>query len=315
MATPYVTPAMIVNAPTGIAWSIIPFPKASTEAQLAEQTNICWRATAIVDGYVNQVFRATVDNEVAQGPNYYVTIDNNTGQVRWILTRSPVTQILAVQTAPNVLPPTWTQVTSGAWRIETPVLGVYDSYTSSGSGGSGGQTIYVGAGWGSWALGRNGYLMAASYLNGWPHAGLIESASASASSLYVDDVTGMAGATVTVYDGADTEVVQVTSVTAANNTTLPNGGGTVPAGPGTLNLATATTFAHAGGMPASVVVSALPGDVMWATILAATVQALESGIQAVTIQNLPGSNTVGGHGVEALEIQYQQILQPYRRVV
>lgn len=315
MATPYVTPAMIVNAPTGIAWSIIPFPKASTEAQLAEQTNICWRATAMVDGYVNQVFRSTIDNEVQQGPNYYITVDNNTGQIRWILTRSPVTEILAVQTSPNTLPPQWTQVTQGQWRIDQPVLGVYGSYASGGSGGSGGQTIYVGAGWGGWWLGRNGYLVAASYLNGWPHAGLLESASASTTSLYVDDVTGMAGATVTIYDGADTETAQVVSVSAVSNTTLPNGGGSVPAGPGTLTLASATTFAHAGGNPASVVVSALPGDVLWATILASTVQALESGITAVTIQNLPGSQTVGGHGIDALEIQYQEILRPYRRVI
>jgi hypothetical protein len=268
-----------------------------------------------VDGFVNQVFRATIDNEVQQGPNYYITIDNNTGQLRWILTRSPVTQILAAQTSPNVLPPQWTQVTSGQWRIDTPVLGVYDSYTSSGSGGSGGQTIYLGAGWGSWALGRNGYLAACSYLNGWPHAGLIESASSSSTSLYVDDVTGMAGATVTVYDGASTEVVQVTSVTANADTTLPNGGGTAPAGPGTITLASPTLFAHTGSVPAQVVVSALPGDVLWAAILASTVQALESGITAVTIQNLPGSQTVGGHGIDALTLEYQQILQPYKRVI
>jgi|SRR6185437_7752657 hypothetical protein len=315
MATPYITPAMLNNAPTGIAWNIIPFPKATSEQQLAEQMNICWRATAIIDGYVNQVFRSTIDNEVQQGPNYYVTIDNNTAQLRWILTRSPVTEILAVQTSPNTLPPQWNQVTSGQWRIDQPVLGVYGSYTSGGSGGSGGQTIYVGAGWGSWALGRNGYLVAASYLNGWPHAGLLESAAASATSLFVDDVTGMAGATVMVYDGSSTEAVQVTSVTANTNTTLPNGGGTAPAGPGLINLATPTSFAHTGANPAAVVVSALPGDVLWATVLASTVQALESGITAVTIQNLPGSQTVGGHGVEALTLSYEAILRPYKRVI
>lgn len=315
MATPYVTPNMITNAPTGISWGIIPFPKATAQEQLAEQTNICWRATAIVDGFVNQVFRSTIDNEVQQGPNYYATVDNNTGQVRWILTRSPVTQVLAVQTSPNVLPPQWTQVTSGQWRVETPVLGVYGSYASGGSGGSGGQTIYVGAGWGSWALGRNGYLLAASYLNGWPHAGLIESAPASSSTLYVDDVTGMAGATVMVYDGALTEAVQVVSASAVNPVTLPNGGGVAQAGPGTITLAAPTQFAHIGTNPAEVVVSALPGDVLWATVLASTVQALESGITAVTIQNLPGSQTVGGHGVDALTMEYENILRPYKRVI
>jgi hypothetical protein len=315
MATPYVTPAMITNAPTGIAWSIIPFPKATTEQQFAEQTNICHRATSMVDGWVNQTFRCTIDNEVQQGPNYYITIDNNTGQIRWILQRWPVTEILAVQTAPNVLPPTWTQVTSGQWRIDMPVLGVYGSYTAGGSGGSGGQTIYIGAGWGGWWLGRNGFLVAASYLNGWPHAGLIESCEVGATSLYVDDVTGMTGATVTIYDGASTETVSVTSVSAVTSTVLPNSGGTAAAGPGTLTLAAGTLFAHTGSTPASVVVTSIPGDVLWATILAATVQALESGIQATTIQNLPGSTTVGGHGTDALTLEYQRILQPFKRVI
>jgi hypothetical protein len=315
MATPYITPAMLNNAPTGIAWSIIPFPKATTEQQQAEQMNICWRSTAIVDGYVNQVFRSTIDNEVQQGPNYYITIDNNTGQIRWVLTRSPVTEILAVQVSPNTLPPQWTQVTSGQWRVDQPVLGVYGSYTSGGSGGSGGQTIYIGAGWGGWALGRNGYLVASSYLNGWPHAGLIESAVSGVTSLVVDDVTGMAGATVMVYDGSYTESVQVVSVTANTNTTLPNGGGSAPAGPGTVTLASPTLFPHMGGNPASVVVSGLPGDVIWASVLASTAQALESGITAVTIQNLPGSQTVGGHGIEALTLEYQKILNPYKRVI
>jgi len=290
-------------------------PKATMEQQLAEQTNICHRATAMVNGYVNQIFRATIDTETSQGPNYYITIDNSTGQVRWILERWPVTQILAAQFAFNTLPPQWSPVTAGAWRIDSPVLGTYGSYTAASSGGSGGQTVYLGAGTASWMNGRNGFLLSCTYLNGWPHAGLTESCTVGSTSLFVDDVTGFAGATAMMYDGTSTETVKVTSVSAVTMETLPNGGGTAPAGPGTLTLATGTTFAHAGSSPAQVVVSALPADVIWAAALACTVQALESGIQAVTIQNLPGSNTVGGHGVAALEAEYKQILNPYRRVI
>lgn len=315
MATPYITPLMLNSAPTGVSWDLIPFPGATSEEQYEEQYNVCTRATKMIDGATNQIFRATIDSEENQGPNYYVTIDNSTQQLRWILTRWPVTQILAAQVSANVLPPKWTQVTNGQWRIATPPLDTYGSYLPGGSGGSGGQTIYLGSGWGSWAQGRNGYLVACSYVNGWPHAGITANATAGASTLSVDNVTGFAGANASIHDGASTEEISVTSVTATTPLVLPNGGGTAASGPGTLTLASPLQFSHEGGSPPGVVVSSIPADVLWATILAATVQALESGINAITIQNVHGSQTVGGHGTAALETEWRQIVKPYKRVI
>lgn len=294
---------------------MIPWPQATTQEQYEEQYNVCVRATKMVDGHTNQVFRATIDSEEAQGPNYYVTIDNSTGQLRWILTRWPVTQILAAQVAPNTLPPTWVQVPSGNWRIDTPVLGTYGSYLSGGSGGSGGQTIYLGAGYGSWGLGRNGYLVACSYMNGWPHAGITQDIAVGSSTIHVDNVTGFAGAAAFIYDGASSEEVYISSVTANAMVVLPNGGGLAPAGPGTVTLSAPTQFSHIGGAPPGVVISSIPADVIWATMLAATVQALESGINAITIQNVSGSQTVGGHGVEQLDQEWRRIVEPYKRVI
>lgn len=306
---------MLNSAPTGVSWEILPWPQATTTEQYEEQYNICVRATKMVDGYTNQVFRSTIDSEEQQGPNYYITVDNNTGQVRWILTRWPVTQILAAQVSSNVLPPSWTAVASGNWRIATPMLGTYGSYLSGGSGGSGGQTIYLGAGYGGGQNGRNGFLFACSYMNGWPHAGIVESATAGATTLYVDNVTGFAGATAFIYDGASSEEVSISSVVANSNLILPNNGGTAPAGPGTVTLASPLEFNHTGGAPPGVVISAIPADVIWATILAATTQALESGINAITIQNVSGSQTVGGHGVEQLDQEWKSIVAPYKRVI
>jgi hypothetical protein len=316
VATPYVTPGMITNAPTGISWSIIPFPKSTSSQQFAEQTNICWRATQIVDGYVNQVFRSTIDNEQRSGPgDFRVNVEQDTGVVRWILTRSPVTEILAVQTASAAMfPRQWTQVPSGMWDIEVPLIGVYGSYVSGGSGAAGGQAILIAPGYAGWGLGRQGYRLATSYLNGWPHAGLMADATAGASTLTVDDVTGMAGATVFIYDGASTERVHVNSVTANADVTLPNGAAPHP-------LARDDHALHApgvqspGGNPATVTVSAIPTDVLWATVLAATTQALDAGITSVSIQNLPGSETVGGHGIQELITHYELLLEPYKRVI
>ena len=44
-----------------------------------EMWNMCGRATARVDGYVNQVLRATVDTELLYGPDYRVTVGPASG--------------------------------------------------------------------------------------------------------------------------------------------------------------------------------------------------------------------------------------------
>lgn len=309
LSTPYVTPAMITNAPTGIAWAIIPFPKSTSQQQYAEQLNICRRATSIVNGYCNQVLRATVDTEVQNGPDYRVTIENGTGNARVILQRWPVTSILQVAVSANAFPRQYTTVPGNWYDIENPILGVYGS-TAPSSAGEGGQSILIGPGYINWGLGRRGYVASVTYENGWPHAGTTASSLAGASTLAVDDVTSFTGASAEVFDGASSETVHVTSVTANTPQPLPYGG-TVPAGPGTLTLASPLTYAHTSG----IVVSSFPQDILWATILAATTQALESGINSITIQNVNGSQTVGGHGIEELITDYEVILEPFRRVI
>lgn len=317
MATPYITPSILTSAPTGVAWSIIPMPKATTDQQFAEQTNICHRATTMIDGFVNQTLRATVDTEQRSGPgDFRINIEQATGNVRWILSRWPITQILAVQTSGNAaFPRQWTQAPAGFWDVENPIIGVYGSYVAGGSGGTGGQSIITAPGLASWRLGRNGYRFSCTYINGWPHAGITVSAAAGSSTLQVDDVTGFTGASAQIYDGASTETVHVTSVTANTPLVLPNGGGTAQAGPGTLTLSAPLVFAHTGSVPTSIVISSLPSDVLWATILAAMSQALESGITSVSIQNITGSQTAGGHGISDLHLQWESIMEPFRRVI
>jgi hypothetical protein len=310
--TPYITPQLLNNAPTGIAWSIIPFPKATTAAQLAEQTNICWRATSMVDGYCNQVLRATVDNEALTGPgSYRVMIQNATGNARVILRRWPVTQILAVQVSPNaVFPRQWTTVTTGFYDIENPILGLYAN-TAPTSSADGGQSILIAPGWVSRTLGRDGWRILTSYTNGWPHTSLTAPVLANATTLPVDDVTGWTGASGFIYDGANTESISVTTATATTPLVLPNNVGTAQTGPGTLTLASPIANAHAAGS----IVSSLPGSIMQATILAAMVQALDSGITSISIQNIPGSQTTGGHGIVELQTNYELLLEPYRRLI
>lgn len=312
MATPYVTVEALLNAPTGVSWSIIPQPRADTQSMRAEVTNMTWRATSMVDSYCNQVLRATVDNEQLTGPGSpRVGIEPGSRNGVLIMRRWPVIQVLAIQTARNnTFPRAWSTIPAGMYEPAHPLIN-QETDSASATMPDGAQKILVAPDFIDWRYGRNGYRVLTSYTNGWPHTSLTGSATAGATTLAVDDVTGWAGASGFVYDGLTTETVTVTSVAAATPLTLPNGVGTAQTGPGTLTLSTGLSYAHAPG----VMVSALPANVIWATVLAAACQALESGIDAITIQNLPGSQTVGGHGVQDLEKQWQELLCPYRRVI
>lgn len=310
--TSYITPAMLLNAPTGVAWSLIPEPKSGgTAAQWAEVTNICWRATSIVDTYCNQVLRATVDNEVLTGPgSARFGVQPGTGNSLLVMRRWPVINVLAVQLARNTFPRVWSTVPAGQYEPQRPLINQFTD-SASATMPDGGSGIVLARGWVDRCYGRNGYQAWVSYANGWPHTSLTAAASAGATTVQVDDVTGWPGAAGFVYDGAETESMAGLSVAASSPLQLPNGVGTAQAGPGTLTLAAPLTYPH----PAGTVVSALPANVLWATVLAAAAQALESGITSVTIQNVSGSSASSGHGVSDLTTEYEVLLDPFRRIV
>lgn len=312
MATPYITVPMLLNAPTGVAWSLIPEPKSGgTPAQIAEVTNLCWRATSIVDTYCNQVLRATVDNEFLVGPGLpRVGVQRDTCNGMLVMRRWPVTQVLAIQTAlSRSFPRVWSTVPAGQYEVEHPLI---NQYTDSASATlpDGGSQVTVAPGYITDRYGRGGQRILVSYTNGWPHASLTAAATAGATTVSVDDVTGFAGASAFAYDGAQTEPVAVTAVSATTPMQLPNGAGTAQTGPGTVTLSAPLANAHAAGT----VVSALPANVLWATVLAAAAQALESGITSVSIQSLPGAESSSGHGVSELTTEYEVLLEPFRRI-
>ncbi len=320
VGTPYITPAMLIAAPTGAPWNVVPWPKATDPQKLAEQTNVCWRATSMVDTYVNQVLRATVDTEQLYGPrNSRVGVQRGTGNGLLVMRRWPITQVLAIQVSPNQCwPRQWSTVPSDRYEIEHPLINTL-SDTASATGPDGGMSIVIapdqlgtgapnGFGWG---YGSGGLAFQVSYVNGWPHTSLTEPADEGATTITVDDVTGWTGASGFVYDGAETETMSGLSVSATNPLVLPNGVGTAQSGPGTATLSSPLASAHAAG----VVVSALPANVLWAVALAATSQVLESGMTSISAQNLSGSMSTGGKGAADLVAQYKSLLDPFKRVV
>ena len=312
MSTPYIVPSVLNDAPTGCAWTIIPEPGASDAATAAEQLNICIRATSIVDTFCNQVLRATVDNEPLTGPGApRVGIEPGSGNGLLCMRRWPVIDVLAIQIAQNkTWPRVWAPVPAGLYEPQSPLINQLADAAAA-TAPDGGSMIVVAPQYINWDFGRNSQRIMVSYTNGWPHTSLTVAATGGASIIDVDDVTGWAGASGFAYDGSDTESVSVLSVEANSPVALPNGVGTAQSGPGTLTLSAPLGFGHAAG----VLVSALPANVMQATILVAAAQALESGIESITIQAMPGTQVSSAQGSAGLVATYKDFLQPYRRIV
>lgn len=303
--TPYVTPGPALDQqPAGVDWTSIPASSTATQAQkTAALVGICMSATSQADGYGNTPLRGLVDTEEVSGPDYRVTIQQATGNVRIILSRWPVVNIASISVSPNIFPRQWQTVPAGNYGVEHPVISLYGTNVPSGAGG-GGQSILLGGGYASWGSGRNGFVVKVTYNTGWPHTSLTAAASVNDTTLTVDDCTGWApftagapGASGIIYDGANQETVKVTSAS-------------VTAGPGTLTLSSPLLFTHT----ASAMVSAMPADIPWATALYAGADALTRGATATVLRASPGG-AGGPTGADELRLAADLILAPFRRTI
>ncbi len=303
---------MLQRAPTGIPWDMIPAPNATAAEQQAEQLNICWRATNDVDRTCNQPLRATLDVEEEIGPDYRITVHANAATL--LASRWPVIQIIGGQWSPaSSFPPVWTPIPASAIRARTQLIGTFGT-SAPGAAGAGPSEIEISRAYLPSFGGRDTLRLQVAYLNGWPHAGITDAVAAGALSVPVDDVTGMAGASVFLYDDASTEVVQVASVAAANPVNWPPDAAvpvSVPTGPGTLTLLAPTQFEHTAG----VVISALPQDISLATINLAAAQVLDAGASSLQMGSLAGSQVTTSGGASSLRAQAQLTLRDYARII
>jgi hypothetical protein len=302
--TPYVTPAILTNAPTGIAWSTIPSIRADADAKLAEVWNICNRATSMVNATCNNILRSTIDTETQYGPDYRVTINRSTWVTRMLLSRYPVTEVLSGQvSAASTFPPQYVSVAADQFLIENPPIGLFGSTVPSGAG-DGGQAIMIAPGFVSWQNGRNGFRIQVTYVNGWPHGQLTAPVTSGSASLVVNDCTGWGpppggtdGASGIIYDGTNQETVVCTAASAIS-------------GPGTLTLASPVAYTHG----TDTVISALPGQVMQAAILFAVSEALIRGATATTIMTISGTGEpMANQDHRTMECHARDLCRPYRR--
>jgi hypothetical protein len=315
-----------MQAPTGVAWTILPEPGSSLGEQQAVATSICWRATSMIDTDARQVLRATIDNEALTGPgSARFGFQQGSGLALLYMRRWPVTEVLGIQMSWNrSFPRIWSTVAAGQYDVNHPLINMAAD-TASATAPDGGSSILVNpralypppAGGSIYAPAwnrqppRNSLRLIVSYLNGWPHTSLTEDADEGDTSISVDDVTGWTGAAGFAYDGASTEPMSATAVSANMPVNLPNNIGTAQAGPGTLTLSSPLNFSHAAGT----LVSSLPASLMQAAILACAIQAMDAGIESISVQTTSGSTTTGGNGIDDLRKMYWQFLNAFIRVI
>jgi len=303
---------MLISAPTGISWKTIPGPQASAAAQLAEQFNMCLRATHAVEAYCNQTLRATIDLQTESGPSRRLTVDGNTGVARLTTNNWPVLAVVSAQVGyAGSFPRVWAPLDSNQYDVdEAPPVNTGSAVPAGSAQGS--NAILLAPGMVNWSAGRRSMRVSVQYLNGWPHCGLMTGYAAGVNALHVDDVTGFGLGQIQpgIYEGAFSEIVTVTSCTADNGSV-----GLAMNGPGTLHLAAATQFAHAGPVDgiATALVTTMPLVVQRATILLAVHEALVRGSSATTVPRQPGIVIHGGGS--DLDLNAFELLLPFRRVI
>ena len=276
--TPYINPPLLLSAATGISWSTIPNRQATPEQQLAEQYNLCQRASGFVDTAADQVLRATITTEQLKGPGSPRFEIDGIGNATVLLSRSPILQVLGGQVAPAMPPLQWTTIPANMWVINSPPLRLYGT-SVPGDAGEWGQIVTLGGGYVSTWGGRGNCFLQVEYVNGWPHTSLTAIGNPGDTVLQVDDCTGWAppagltqGAAGVVYDPSVNSAQETAVVTAAS----------VASGPGTLTITPALTWEHQQG----IVFSAMPSQVFWSAIIFSVGQALTRGATATTVQTI-----------------------------
>lgn len=272
----------------------------------------------MIDSYCNQVLRATFATQQVVGPGRRLSVNPNTGVVRVQLDQWPVLAVVdASYVLNNSFPRTYNAIPNDFIDLE------YLDATVTGSPIVGGNAVgptamiispnYVS---GFWGVG--GYRAKVQYVAGFPHAGLTDDVEVSDMTLTVDDVSGYGVATITtpigatIPDGGNTEIVEITGVTATNGSL-----GSAAYGPGTVTIASpGAAFTHTGPINgvATCTLTTMPAIIEQAAIQMAMNFALLRGSTATTIPRQPGSaQNTGGSNWSIIE-SAREMLQPFRRV-
>lgn len=282
---PYLTLQEFKNAPTALDYGNL-VQGGNQAAQDAELSNAILRASSHIDQFCHQIIGATVDVEQQRSrlrPD---------GSVRFHPKYFPIVALTALNVGytPNSL--TAVPDPSQAWLEEQEVVYPYANanlnWSSQGA-----------LGFGVSGAGRAEIFLNYSYVNGYTNTVLAASVTAGATSVTVEDGTGLTpGEQFTIFDGASTERVTVASTYTFDSNTVP--------------LESPVLFNHAAGISAS----ALPAAIKQAAILLTSAYLKIRGDASLVlgVTSRPGQQIDGAQKVGSDVALAEQILEPFRRV-
>lgn len=285
ISRPYLSLQEFKNAPTALDYGNL-VAGGNQTAQDAELTNAIIRASSAIDQYCNQIIGATLDTEQQR------TRIKSDGTIRFHPKYFPVVAMTDLQLGwtPNAL----TAVTdpSQAWFEEQEIIYPYAQLPQSMS--SQGPLSF-----GFPMSSRAETFIKYTYVNGYANTLVATSASAGATSIICEDGLGVvAGMSLTIYDGANTE-----RVTVANTYTF---------GSATISLTAPLIYAHAVGIS----VGNLPAAIKQAAILytSAALKIRGDAALVMSVTNAPSQQSGGSQRVGSDIALAQEILEPFRRI-
>ena len=282
---PYLTLSEFKNAPTALDYGNI-VAGGNQAAQDAELTNAIYRASSWIDQYCSQILGATTNVE-RQRVRF-----SNDGTLRIHPQYHPIVALTALSFGPTPTSLTSVPDCSPAWiedqSIIFPAAGASLSYSTSGPlgfgfGGPAGAQVFA----------------QYTYVNGYVNSVLAASALAGASSVTVDDASGIIpGQGLRIYDGANTENVVVGSSYVFGSTTVP--------------LSTPLAYAHSSG----VALSGLPAAIKEACILLTSAYLKIRGDASLVLDvtNQPSASVDGSQKVGSDIGHAEMLLKPFRRI-
>jgi hypothetical protein len=320
--TPYITPAMLLNSNFGISWKSFPANGSSDPEQTAALLDVCSVVTSEMDTIANLTLRATVDTETEYGPDWIITMLPN-GWSRFRLSNWPITQIVGAQVSPSsAVPPNWTTIPIDAIQTEHAALPNQDSIIPSGAS-PGATAALLAPGYVDWSNGRKGWLVQVTTINGFPMAGIDQTAAVGSKSIHVDDVTGWWNPTVSlggrgvIYDPPFREVIEVVGAKQDDGSTVLG-----ISGPGTLTLSQGLQFTHTplvGSTTSAdqrILVSSMPPALVQAGQYLSVHYGLIRGTTAAVVQTGRGQvMTSGLKGAMDWYTQAERIIERFGRVL
>ena len=282
---PYLTIDEYKNAPTALDYGNL-IPGGNQAQQDAELNNAITRASSYIDVFCNQILGATADTEQQR---IRVRPD---GTLRFHPEYWPIVSLdsLAVGFQPS---DTLLSVDPSLAWIEDQQI-VYPLNQGQLSWSSQGPLSL-----GFPASPRAECYIRYDYVNGYTQAITTTSLSIGATSLTVDNALGIIpGHTLKIYDGANTEIINVSNSYVYGSTTVP--------------LSSPIIFAHNAG----VAVSSLPDAVKQACILITSAYLKIRGDASLTLSvtNSPSQQAEGSQRVGSDIAQAQEILKTFRRI-